>query len=32
MEVVWTTVSYAVFASGMLIAGYILFKWLAPRH
>ena len=33
MEVLWTAVSFAIFASGIVIAGYIVFKWLAPpRH
>jgi hypothetical protein len=33
MEVLWTTVSYAVFASGLAIAGYIVARWIASgRH
>jgi hypothetical protein len=33
MEVLWTTVAYAVFASGIVLALYILARWLGSgRH
>jgi hypothetical protein len=33
MDVLWTTVSYAVVASGAVLAAYILARWLgAGRH
>lgn len=28
MEVLWTAVSYAVFAGGLALAAYILMSWL----
>jgi len=32
MEVLWTTASYAVFASGAVLAAYILARWLGVRR
>lgn len=33
MEVLWTTVTYAVFAGPIVLAGYIFARWLgAGRH
>ena len=29
VEILWTTVSYAVFASGLALAGYIVARWIA---
>jgi hypothetical protein len=33
MEVLWTAVSYAVFASGVALAGYVIIHWIdSTRH
>ena len=32
MEVLWTTVSYAVVVSGALLGVYILFHWFGLRN
>ena len=33
MEVLWTTVSFAVFSVGIVLTAYILFRWLgSARH
>lgn len=33
MEVLWTAVSYAVFASGVALAGYVMIHWIgSARH
>jgi hypothetical protein len=32
MEILWTTVSYAVVASGLALAGYIVARWFASAR
>ena len=33
MDVLWTAVSFAIFASGLALAGYVMIRWIGSvRH